>query len=78
MDNEFKVMRSGLDNINTLTEGLVNMMSDLTSKTRSNRDNLLAGVEGVQERMKKAGFSLAELEVCVHQRNEWICLLLFE
>lgn len=56
-------MRTDLHNVDTHTEALLNMMTDLTSKVRSNRDGILAGVNGLQEKMKKAGFSLAEIEV---------------
>ena len=63
MEHELVTMKADLNNVDTHTEGLLNMMTELTSKVRANRDGILAGVTGLEEKMKKAGFSLAEIEV---------------
>ena len=65
MHSEMKTMISNIRNLNSQTNNLLEMLKNLTGNAQKRRDSVSAGISGIEAKMKKAGFNLTEVHVCV-------------
>ena len=69
MANEMKTMTSNIQSLNGQTSNLLEMLRNMTGSVKSGRDGVYAGIKGVEEKMKKAGFNLSQVQVKIFVDN---------
>lgn len=65
MESEMQNIQSTVNTLNTKTEKMLGALGKINTNARSNRYGILTDMTTIEDKMKKGGFNLSHVQVCV-------------